>query len=143
MNLPCPPYLENPTHPFLNLLTPEAAHLFQWIEAYAAHKKLAPPFPISICRSAETQKELQEAWDRGEREGLSARPADPETSMHVPNENGQCSAFDLGNDYKWLSEIGPAAIKNVPGARWGGLWLPPDYVHFDIQRTRVIEIRLV
>lgn len=140
MNILCP---TESTPGFLDQMHPKARALYRWIEAFAKQNKLEPPFPLSICRSFERQKQIQEAWDRGEREGLSVRPADPENSLHVPGPDGLCRAFDLGNNYSWLALVGPAVMKNVPGARWGGLWLPPDYPHFDVETRPYVEIRLV
>lgn len=112
---------------------------------YSATEQIAPPNVISACRTREEQRALQRAWDRGEREGLLVRPADPENSLHVPDEDGMCFAFDLGNGPEWLEQVGKWAAR-IPGVTWGGTWLNRDRGHFQVKADRLVlvaSIRLV
>lgn len=76
-------------------------------------------------RSATRQEEMQEAWDRGEREGLIVRPADPDRSHHT---HGQ--AVDLAGTDAELAILGE--LWQSAGNRWGGFFLHRDPVHFDL-----------
>jgi len=114
-------------------LGPEARMLYRHIELYAARVGIEPPTLLSQCRSADQQAAMQAAWDRGDRAGMRSRPANPENSKHVPDENGICYAFDLGNTKAWLNEVGPWVARTVPDARWGGNFLPRDEPHFDVE----------
>ena len=111
--------------------------LFTW-----AHMAQRPePEVISVCRSRDRQIELQRQWDAGDRRGLRVRPADPEDSNHVADINGECWAFDLGNDDEWLRAAGdyvlsPSVQNYLPNARWGGSWVPVDLGHFDVHGMR-------
>ena len=81
----------------------------------------------SAYRSQTYQLELQRRWDRGDRIGLTSRPAT--SSLHSSGR-----AFDVGI-------VGPdpppavwEAIGRVGEAldlRWGGRFADPDPVHFD------------
>ena len=113
-------------------LGPEARTVYRGIELYTAERGIAPPILISSCRSPLQQLELQERWDRGDRAGLAARPAAPETSRHVPDQFGICHAFDLGNDSNWLSVVGHWVSETYKDARWGGYFFPADINHFDV-----------
>lgn len=124
----CPNVIASPT----GTLSPYAEFILQKISEFAQFLKIAPPDPISTCRSFSDQLELQRRWDRGDREGLAARPADPENSKHTPGPDGFCRAFDLGNDRDWLKMIAPRVIAAYPGVVWGGNWIPPDYPHFQV-----------
>lgn len=84
---------------------------------------LPQPVVVSGYRSPEYQRSLQERWDRGEREGLSVRPA-----THSRHSDGL--AFDLGNDEWVLYYFGPYAERR--GGRWGGRFLTPDVGHFEV-----------
>ncbi len=97
---------------------------------WARRNNFDPPILLSACRPATLQKELQERWDRGDREGLAVRPADPTKSKHVP-KNGTCKAFDLGNSPQWLALAGAYVTQNFPRATWGGFWLRKDPGHFE------------
>ncbi len=123
-----------PTPP--GTLGPDARALYRFIEIFAAEQNLEPPHLLSTCRSREEQLNLQRRWDAGDREGIRARPADPDTSKHVADEHGICHAFDLFNSDSWLRTVGQHVVKTFPGARWGGNWLPPDLPHFDVQPSR-------
>ena len=110
---------------------------------WASREGLRQPVLISACRSVEKQYEMQKKWDRGERGGLVVRPADPKNSRHVADLDGSCWAFDLGNDDAWLQRAGafvqsPGVLNILPGARWGGVWLNRDPVHFEVVGMRSV-----
>lgn len=108
--------------------------LWKWLEMRAPDTGLAPPVLLSSCRSAEEQRRLQQAWDRGDRAGLAARPVD--RSAHIPDEFGICRAIDLGNSRTWLAQMGPRVVKTFGDViEWGGTYLPPDLPHFE-ERAR-------
>jgi len=138
MNIICP---NNPPISDGSNLSPSARQLYQWIELYTAQNGLEQPKILSICRSKAHQKQLQDDWDAGKREGLRVRPAD--NSYHIPDKFGLCHAFDLANTDKWLRMVGSAVVQNVPGARWGGTWIPQDLPHFDMPPGVMFTIRLV
>ena len=131
---------------------PGLAGPVQWLlntlSEWAKNEQLGSPVVISTCRSAGKQAEMRARYDRGDRTGLAYRPADPKNSRHVPDETGVCWAFDLGNSDQWLRQAGAfvqtrAVTVAVPGARWGGVWLPPDINHFEIIGMRTAaSIRL-
>jgi len=115
---------------------PEARAMYRAIELYTAENGMEPPHLLSTCRSKAKQLDMQRRWDSGDRRGLRVRPADPDSSKHVADEYGICWAFDLANSDAWLDVVGPHIVKTVPGARWGGNWLPKDSPHFDIEPSR-------
>lgn len=92
------------------------ATLGWWLE----HYDIQAPKITSGKRSKARQKELQRRWDRGDRAGLVARPAD--NSAHTEGE-----AFDVSADSWTLQVMG--AWAPYAGLRWGGAFADP--VHFD------------
>ena len=82
----------------------------------------------SAYRSPARQEELRAAWDRGDRQGLVARPA--VNSAHTRGE-----AVDLvpANEKANLELLGMYAL--MRGYRWGGSFSKSDPVHFDISNT--------
>ena len=79
-------------------------------------------------RSLERNRELQRAWDRGDRWGLNARPADD--SKHLRGE-----AFDVvvdGPDPPQATWQAIGRLGEALGLRWGGRFQVPDPVHFDL-----------
>jgi hypothetical protein len=127
-SLCCPTLTRAPT----GAIGPEARQLYRDIEIYAAETGLEPPHLLSQCRSASLQRAMQQAWDTGRRSGLRSRPADPENSKHVPDENGICWAFDLNNTDEWLRVVGAWVQRTHPNATWGGTWLSRDLPHFQV-----------
>lgn len=117
-------------------LGPDARALYRAIEVFTAQNGMEPPHILSTCRSRAHQKELQRRWDAGDRAGIAVRPADPEDSLHVPDELGICSAFDLSNNHAWLRTVGRFVIDNFPSAVWGGTFLPQDLPHFHVVPDR-------
>ena len=119
--------------------------LLNQLRIWARKTNRSAPVVVSLCRTAERQRELQQRWDAGDRRGLRVRPVNPENSKHVADENGECWAFDLGNDDQWLEAAGayvlsPAIQSALPGARWGGSWIPKDSVHFDVDGMRTAAV---
>ncbi len=114
-------------------LSQQAASLYANIEDWARRRGIAAPILLSACRSAELQQQLRESWDRGDRAGIAVRPADPSSSRHVPDASGTCNAFDLGNTPAWLTLCGNA-VATLPNVTWGGVWIPKDINHFQINR---------
>lgn len=78
---------------------------------------------VSGKRSWWKQRQLQRAWDRGDRAGLVVRPAS--NSAHTRGE-----AFDLAR-VSHLPIYGELA-RYLPGVRWGGRFNTRDDVHFDL-----------
>lgn len=103
--------------------------LFQWMVDVGNRGGIGPPIILSACRSPIRQAELQRDWDRGFREGLAVRPVD--NSKHLPDPFGRCHAFDLANDQRWLSEMGPVVAMRWPQIEWGGAYIPRDPRHFE------------
>lgn len=75
---------------------------------------------------------MLDRWIAGDRAGLAYRPADPAHSRHVPDANGVCRAFDVGNSVEWCQRVGAWVTKAIPWATWGGVWVPPDTKHFEV-----------
>jgi hypothetical protein len=121
------------TTPVAGVMGPEARALYRDIEIFTAEQGLEPPHLLSQCRSADLQRAMQQAWDTGRRSGLRVRPADPENSKHVADDNGICWAFDLSNDDTWLDIVGAWVTRTHPTATWGGIWLPKDRPHFQVE----------
>jgi hypothetical protein len=120
--------------PLAGTMGPEVRQLYRAIEIYSAKAGLTVPRLVSQCRSREYQLMIQKRWDSGLKEGLVTRPADPDNSAHVPDANGICWAFDLGNDLAWLNRIGSWVSRTFPGATWGGNWLTRDPNHFQVDQ---------
>ncbi len=86
-------------------------------------------------RSPARQRELRSQWDRGDRAGLTSRPAD--SSRHTSGR-----AVDLAFRYQGRtvpvhltprSYFQAAADFMAPaGVRWGGYWRTPSPNHFEI-----------
>lgn len=106
-------------------LTRQAAELYAtltwWGEWYGIE---AAPI-LSGKRSPKKQEELRRRWDRGDRAGLSSRPA--EGSLHLTGE-----AFDLRADW-WTLEVYGSWAPHA-GGRWGGTFRAPSPNHFDTGR---------
>ena len=139
--------------PGIATLSPPARRLLQTIEWYTEQNNLAFPEVLSACRTPEAQLAMQGQWDLGNRGGLRVRPVDPQNSSHVADENGLCWAFDLwpsdGDSSAWFALVGAYVRSSevqraIPGASWGGAWLPKDEPHFQVEPMRLVtEIRLI
>lgn len=117
-------------------LSPRGRQLLQLMEMRAAESGMAAPRVISACRSRADQMTLRQRWDSGDRRGMAYRPAHPDQSRHVPDENGICHAFDVGNTADWCDVIGKWVRANVSWATWGGEWMPPDKNHFQVDEDK-------
>ena len=125
-------------------LAPPARKILSQLTLYAAQQGMEAPKVISACRTYDEQLELQQRWDRGDREGIHTRPANPENSRHVADESGLCWAFDVGNSHEWCKVMGPYIQRINPDAIWGGSWLTPDLPHFEAKRWKLAAaVRLV
>ena len=82
-------------------------------------------YVTSIYRSDEEQRRLRERWDRGEREGLTVRPA-------LDSSHSRWEAFDISPNFSHVAEYGQ--LWKSMGFRWGGDFLTPDPGHFDLGR---------
>jgi hypothetical protein len=89
------------------------------------------PVITSLYRDPEKQRIMRERWDKGDRAGLRARPADPDTSRHTRTgwfNTPQSDAIDMvSNDDK-----AAAAIARELGLRAGLFFTPPDPGHYDL-----------
>lgn len=146
---PSPCYWEPEPLGGISQLAPPVKWLLDALRMWSHVSGREEPIVISTVRTAARQGELQRRWDAGDRRGLAVRPADPENSKHVPDENGHVWAFDLGNKRDWLEAAGayvasPSFRAQLPKVTWGGSWLVKDYGHFQIDGMReVASIRLV
>lgn len=114
-----------PDSPMLRELTPRMQVDLQEWSSKAVRSGLPDPlgFVTSGFRSQERQNELIAAWERGDREGLTARPA--RRSKHTSGE-----AVDLSSQAP-LERL--AGIWVSMGNRWGGHFFPmKDPNHFDL-----------
>tara|TARA_Y100000310_G_C20686271_1_gene819240 strand:- start:2535 stop:2873 length:339 start_codon:yes stop_codon:yes gene_type:complete len=109
-----------------------------WLAAAEAHFKIPlGNLIISGFRSPEENKRLQEAWDKGLREGITTRPAD--RSYHLTGD-----AVDLHIESEMLQKE-LAKWWEARGGKWGGRFVPIDKPHFQLPRRTqsVFEINLV
>jgi len=107
---------------------PEAALQFARLYIYSWSEGLEPKV-TSIFRDPGKQKAMQQAWDRGERSGLRARPADPDTSKHCLTgwfSTPKAEAMDMPtrNDRR------TAEIARSIGLKPGADFRTPDHGHY-------------
>jgi hypothetical protein len=83
----------------------------------------------SAWRDPGHQKDLQRAWDRGDRKGLAARPADQSKHCHTDiSGRPDAMAVDLACGPR-LKEV--VKFAKFCGIKWGGDFVTsPDPVHF-------------
>lgn len=103
-------------------LSPDAAWGYATLAWWGEHFGIRAPAITSGRRSAARQRELRGRWDRGDRRGLVARPAE-----HSHHTSG--NAFDISAPPEVLRIFGSWAP--LLGLRWGGTFRSPDPVHFD------------
>ena len=103
-------------------LTTRAAEAYATLGWWGEHYGIPTPPIVSGKRSASRQRQLQQAWDRGDRRGLVVRPAS--SSHHTRGE-----AWDLPRSGA-LATYG--AWAPYLGVRWGGNFRDRDEVHFDL-----------
>jgi len=96
----------------------------------ALHAAGLKPRVTSGFRDPAKQKALQEAWDRGDRAGLRARPANPDASAHSKvSWTGTPGA--LGIDIVTSNDQLAADIGRALGLRAGYYFTARDPGHFD------------
>lgn len=88
------------------------------------------PRITSGFRDPAKQAAMRAAWDRGDRQGLRVRPADPKASMHCQEAGGRPSsrAIDMPCDNEALA----AEIAKGLGLRAGLYFSTPDPGHYDM-----------
>ncbi len=88
------------------------------------------PRITSGFRDPAKQRAMREAWDRGDRQGLVVRPADPDGSRH-------CRTSLLGSpasaaiDMPCADNTKAAQLAKLLGLRAGLYFNPPDPGHYD------------
>lgn len=80
-----------------------------------------PTQVVSMYRSPEYQRSLRERWDRGDRAGLTVRPA--ATSRH---SSGKAADVTHGGRHAEFGEI-----VERHGLKWGGRFSTPDWNHVE------------
>lgn len=97
---------------------------------YAAlHFAGLSPRITSGFRDPRKQAAMRAAWDRGDRQGLRVRPADPSTSMHCREVSGR--AASLAIDMPCSNEALGAQIAQALGLRAGYFFTVSDPGHYD------------
>lgn len=89
------------------------------------------PRITSGWRDPAKQKAMRAAWDRGDRQGLVVRPADPDGSRHCRTALGgspASTAVDLQCSNNQLA----ARIAQALGLRAGEFFSTPDPGHYDL-----------
>lgn len=98
---------------------------------YAAlHFAGLKPRITSGFRDPVKQKAMRDAWDRGDREGLRVRPADPDGSRHCRTTMGGAPA-SAAIDMPCSNEQLAAQIAKALGLRAGLYFTPADPGHYD------------
>lgn len=90
---------------------------------WGEHYGIPAPRITSGARSNARNRQLQQRWDRGDRAGLSVRPADD--TAHSTGDG-----FDLGGAPPYTLQVYGYWAPYV-GLRWGGTFRDPDKIHFD------------
>lgn len=88
------------------------------------------PQVTSGFRDPEKQKAIRDAWDKGNKQGLAVRPADPTTSRHTNTSFGRPASKAI--DIKTTNPKLAADIARAIGLRAGYYFQIPDPVHFDL-----------
>lgn len=88
------------------------------------------PRITSGFRDPAKQAAMRAAWDRGDRQGLRVRPADPKSSMHCQEAAGRPAsrAIDMPCD----NDVLAAQIAQGLGLRAGQYFSTPDPGHYDM-----------
>jgi hypothetical protein len=87
------------------------------------------PRITSGFRDPRKQAAMRAAWDRGERQGLRVRPADPKASLHCREVSGRpaSQAIDMPCDNEALG----AQLAQALGLRAGYFFTVSDPGHYD------------
>lgn len=88
------------------------------------------PQVTSGFRDPAKQQAIRDAWDRGQKQGLAVRPADPKNSRHSVTSLGRpaSKAVDIQTSNPKMA----ADIATSIGLRAGYYFQTPDPVHFDL-----------
>ena len=103
-------------------LSDDAAWAYAVLGWWSEHFVPVAPKILSGRRSPFHNRQLQERWDRGDRAGLTARPAD--NSNHL---RGEAWDIESGRALDIMAQLAPYV-----GVRWGGTFGKPDRNHFDL-----------
>jgi len=98
----------------------------------ALHFAGLAPRITSGFRDPEKQRAMRAAWDRGDRVGLRARPADPATSAHCQT-SWSGSPASLAIDMPSTNEALAAQIASALGLKAGYYFNPPDPGHYALR----------
>lgn len=127
-----------------NGLAQDVARIHAWATAVLAYYGYTFPDRPDITsgyRSPEKQSELLAAWERGDREGLRAKPA--ERSWHMAERDGEpaARAWDVQNEVR-AYRMYETLMRRLGNVRVGADFTPPDVGHFSVpsgQRPPSIE----
>jgi len=108
-----------------------AARKFALLLAYLQQYGLAPQI-TSGFRDPSKQAAMRAAWDRGDRAGLRARPADPKASDHC-QETWTGSAASKAIDIKCRDEVLAGRIAQALGLTAGIFFSTPDPGHYALR----------
>lgn len=108
-----------------------AAQKFALLLAYLMQYGLQPQI-TSGYRDPAKQKAMRAAWDRGDRTGLRARPADPDTSDHC-REDFFGQAASLAIDIKSRDEVLAGRIAKALGLTAGIFFSTTDPGHYALR----------
>lgn len=88
------------------------------------------PRITSGFRDPAKQRAMRAAWDRGDRQGLVVRPADPDGSRHCRTSLGGSPA-SAAIDMPCSDDALAAKVATALGLRAGIYFNPPDPGHYD------------
>lgn len=108
-----------------------AARKFAQLLAYQFQYGLKPQI-TSGFRDPKKQAAMRAAWDRGDRQGLRARPADPDDSDHCQTALWG-SAASQAIDIKSSNEAQSAWIAQQLGITPGLYFKTPDPGHYSVR----------
>lgn len=112
-------------------ISPGAAERFAILFLYL-HSYGLQPVITSGFRDPEKQRAMRAAWDRGDRRGLRARPADPSSSDHCRTSMWSSPA-STAIDIKCRDEAMAAHIARALGITAGYHFSVPDPGHYAVR----------